>query len=269
MHPTCKTSYNLIKKLYNEEELLKKTIIIDVASKPFYAIAMGVLSVPIIILKNDPLYAGPIDAEKAIRLLKEPSRLPSQNGSIKELAEKIPLIIGDSQALSSILVYNGLEAVLGYKNTIKAGLGVRDNHTVDNAIEEFIKNKELVEKAYRKAVRNLAYNTIRLLYWTYCNRMKHVRDFEEFLSLDHLALLLETSAIYGRIGLIHYRRKHVVEKTRPVYEYIRNRFDKILEYVVSEQEEIIGDEEYLKILEDKGVRVDYLRDFKSSCMGRE
>ncbi len=259
----------MIKKLYSEEELFKKTTIIDAASKPFYAITMGVLSVPIIILKNEPLYAGPIDIEEAIRLLKEPSRLPGSNSSIRELAERIPLIIGDSQALSSILIYNGLESVLGFKNTIKTDLGVKDNYILDNAIEEFINDKELVEKAYRKAVRNLAYNTIRLFYWTYCNRMKRVRDFEEFLSLDHLALLLEASAIYGRIGLIHYRRKHIVEKTRPIYEYIREKFNKILEYVISEQEEIIGDEEYLRILEGKGVRVDYLRDFKSSCMGRE
>lgn len=259
----------MIKKLYYEKKVFEKTMFIDAASRPFYATMMGVLSVPIIVVNDIPVYAGPIDIEKAIRLLKEPNLIPGSNSSIKELIEKIPLIIGDSHALSSILLYNGLEAALGYKNTIKAGLGVKDNHIVDNVIGEFTSNEELIEKTYHKAIKNIAYNTIRLLYWTYCNRIEHFRDFEEFLSLDHLALLLETSAIYGRIGLVHYRRKHIIEKTRPIYDYIRDRFNKILEHVINEQEEIMSDEDYLKILEDKNVRIDYLIDFKSSCMGKE
>ncbi len=257
-----------MKKLYGKKELFERIIIIDAASKPAYATTMGILSVPIIVLEGEPVYSGPIDIDEAIRLLESGNPLPGSNSPVRELAERIPLIIGDSQALSSILVYNDLNAVLGYRNTIKTGLGVRDENVVSNAIDEFINDKELIEKAYHKAIRNLAYNTVRLLYWTYCNRINNVRDFEEFLSLDHLALLLEVSAIYGRIGLVHYRRKNVVERTRPIYEYIRDRFSKILKYVINEQEEIIGDEEYLSILENRGVRIDYLRDIRSSCMGK-
>ena len=269
IHPTCKTSYSLIKALSTNKSLLKETIIIDAASNPSYTLRLEVLSVPAIVVDSEPVYAGPIDIEKAITVLQDPKTIVESSSDPRNLAERIPLIIGDSQALSSILVYNGLEAVLGFKNTIRAGLGVREHGIVDEAIKEFVDSRELVESAYRKAVRNLAYNTIRLLYWTYCKRFKRLRDVEEFLSLDHLALMLEASSTYGRIGLIHYRRKSLVEKTRPVYEYIREKYDRIIDYVTREQEEIIGDEEYLGLLEEKGVRTDYLRELRSSCLGKE
>ncbi len=269
VHPTCKTSYKFIKKLHLDTELYRETILVDAASRPYYALSLGLLSVPAIIVDGIPLYAGPIDLDRAVNLLRNPRILGENEYSIRELAEKIPVIIGDSQALSAILVYNGLEPVLGFENTLKAGLGVWSKDIVEKATEEFINDKELVEKAHRKAVRNLAYNTIRAIYWTYCRGVKRLRDFEEFLSLDHLALLLELSSIYGRIGFVHHRRKRIVEKTRPIYEYIEEKFNKILDYIIREQEEILGDDEYLKILEDKGIRTDYLREFRSSCLGKE
>ncbi len=269
IHPTCRTSYSLVKALSTDKSLLQETTIIDAADNPSYTLRLEVLTVPAIVIDNEPVYAGPIDIEKAITVLQDPKTIVKPSSDPRSLAERIPLIIGDSQALSSILIYNGLEAVLGFKNTIKAGLGVREHGIVDEAIKEFVNDRELIETTYSKAVENLAYNTIRLLYWTYCKRLKRLRDVEEFLSLDHLALMLEASSTYGRIGLIHYRRKSLVEKTRPVYEYIREKYDRIIDYVTREQEEIIGDEEYLELLEEKGVRTDYLREFKSSCLGKE
>lgn len=257
IHPTCYTSYNLVKKLH-EYKLLEGIELVDVASNPSIALSYHVLSVPAIVVDNNLVYAGPIDIGKTIRLLKEGLNAIRVKASIDEIADMIVKTIADSFALSSIAVYNGIESVLKFKETIRAGIGLIDDEKLDEAISLISNSEEYKEEILSKAYRNIAYNIIRIVYWTYGKRLRNLRDLLEFLSLDHIALLIEASAIYGRVGLIHYRRKELIEKIRPVYSYITENFNNMYERITVEQDKIIFDDDYLEILKAKKVSTDYL-----------
>lgn len=257
IHPTCYTSYNLVKKLY-EHKLLEGIELVDIAFDPSVALRYRALSVPAIIVNNNLVYAGPIDIDKTIRLLQEGLNVIRIEASIDEIVDMVVKTIADSFALSSIAIYNGVESVLKFKETIKAGIGLIDEEKLDKAISLINSNEKYKEKILNKAYKNIAYNIIRIIYWTYGKRLRNLRDLLEFLSLDHIALLIETSAIYGRIGLIHYRRKELIEKVKPVYSYITENFNSIYERITAEQDKIIFDDDYLKILKAKGLSTDYL-----------
>lgn len=257
IHPTCYTSYNLIKKLH-EHKLLEEIELVDVASNPSIALSYNALSVPAIVVDNNLVYAGPIDISKTIRLLKEGLNVIRIEASINEIADMIVKTIADSFALSSIAVYNGVESALKFRETIRAGVGLVDEEKLDKAISLISTSEEYKEEILSKACKNIAYNTIRIIYWTYGKRLRSLRDLLEFLSLDHIALLIETSAIYGMIGLVHYRRKELIEKIKPVYSYITENFNSMYERITVEQDKIIFDDKYLEILRAKGINTDYL-----------
>ncbi len=258
IHPTCYTSYRLLKRV-NEEKLLDKIKLIDVAAYPHIALKYGILSVPAIIIDDKPMYAGPIDLGKAVELLR------GNIDSIKKdkvNVDDIVRAIVDSFALSSIVLVHGLNVALNFRETIKASIGIVDNSELNNRIQELLSNTELIAKVHAKAARNVAYNVVRILYWTYGRRLSSLRDLEEFLSLDHLALLLEAFTILGRVGLKHLRRKNIVERTRSVYKYLIENFSTIRSRVFEEQDQIIFDDEYIDLLRGKGVDVRYLEDLR-------
>ena len=258
IHPTCYTSYRLLKKL-SRERMLNKVKLVDVAVNPHIAFRYRILSVPAIIIDEKPVYAGPIDLDKAIELL---------NGNMESIRREhvdfndIVKAVADSFALSSIVVVHGPKTALNFKETIKASIGLVDDNELDERIRELLSSDELVAKMYAKAVRNVAYNIVRILYWTYGKRLSSLRDLEEFLSLDHIALLLEAFTILGRIGLKHLRRKNLVEKARRVYEYLVENFSTIHSRVFEEQDQIIFDDEYMDILRINGVDVGYLEELR-------
>lgn len=261
IHPTCYTSYKLVKTLY-EHKLLDSIELIDVAQKPSTALEYSILSVPAIVVNGKPLYAGPIDLDRALRLIGGDVEAISVDLDVEDLADSIIGVVADSLALSAITIYNGIEQALYFKNTIRAGIGLVDEELLEKALTTVKSSSSYREKLVRKAARNLAYNTIRMLYWSYGKRIRTLRDLGEFLSLDHLALIIEALSISGRIGLVHYRRSKLIEKIRPVYEYITENFTRIASSVFREQDEIIFDDEYIGILRSKGIDTRYLEDLR-------
>ncbi len=258
IHPTCYTSYRLLKKV-NEEKLLDKIKLVDIAANPHIALKYGILSAPAIIIDEKLVYAGPIDLDKAVELLRgNTDSIKKDNISVNDIVKAV----ADSFALSSIVLIHGLDVALSFRETIKASIGIVDDSDLDSRIHELLSKTELVAKAYAKATRNVAYNVVRILYWTYGKRLSSLRDLEEFLSLDHLALLLEAFTILGRIGLKHLRRKNLVEKARGVYKYLTENFSTIRSRVFEEQDQIIFDDEYMDLLRGKGVDVGYLEDLR-------
>lgn len=261
IHPTCYTSYKLVEALH-EHKLLDNIELIDVAQKPSIALEYRILSVPAIVVNGKTLYAGPIDLDKALRLIRGEIEAINVHLDVEGLVNKIIEVVADSLALSAITIYNGIEQVLYFKDTIRAGIGLVDDELLEKAFTVIKSNSEYHEKFVEKATRNLAYNTMRILYWSYGKRIKTLRDLREFLSLDHLALIIEALSVNGRIGLVHYRRKKLVERIRPVYEYLTENFARIINDVFKEQDKIIFDDEYIDILRSKGLDTRYLEDLR-------
>jgi len=246
IHRTC-FECNRVLEFLNQNNLINEVEIIDTERNNFEAIERGVLSTPSIFVDGELIFAGIVDYDKLLQILKE-KRVPKEEDyTLEELVENLMNTILDSFAVASWIYVNmDFESLKNIREFIETGSGIKymkeeqRERAYEKLINYVIENgKELINQRADRFHRLITSNFLREIYWLYGEQAKK----EKVLSLYPLEVfshwLMVRSAI-GRVGLRMHRLTEVsvIDRIRKAYEYLINNYDSLWKRVVIEQKEI-------------------------------
>ena len=241
IHPTCMTSYKLVKKLY-EEDLLGKVELVDTSLvAPSRVLERGVWSVPWVTVKGAPAATDPVDPDEVVEIIMEGrGHLPH------DPAERFMETVLHSMYASSLVYMHGSLKPVYSPNLASAAarspLGGPEPSTVLRAVAE--REEELLDRWIDAIMRVLGIGYVRTLWWAAGGGPGEL----EPPSQTQVAVWLLSAASMGRVGL-PWRPYLDSGRVRRLATFIEKGFKGLLNKVAREQETIMGDEEYWEILE--------------------
>ena len=220
IHKTCPTSLKLLEAL-ERENLLDRVQIIDVEERPFAAINIGVVSVPIIECDGEVIDFGPIKIEDVVKMVKR-GEILKEKPSIEDAVKKILRIIRDNLFLAlNMYIRESPEFILESK-ALQSALNL-DEEDVE-AIRKYVKERrekiyeEVEEKLLRTIVRNLEMEITML-------EMGKIFESEEILK-EHIKHWIIARSSTARIGLIQPEKIDLDNKVEKILKKFKE-FSKI------------------------------------------
>lgn len=243
IHPTCSSSYKLILELHSSGLLAKLKVFI--ASEPVYAEKYFAWSVPWLVVRDTPAAADPIILEEvkaAIRGEALDPRNPVE--AVKEA------LLHSGYALSVVATWGDLSPVVtpGFVSAATraplTGVSVAD---AVHVIKE--KSSEILRELGGSIYRALAVIFTRDAWWASSGELTEDELRAVATPLFIKAWLLARASI-GRVGLPGDPRRVSREVAEFIANFVSRNAKGLLSKVRSEQEKILGDKEYWRILSE-------------------
>lgn len=236
IHPTCSSSYKLVKYMMERDISVE---LID-ASVPASIIERGIVSVPWVEIGGEPVAADPVEPEEIEQMLKgnySPRIDPMEAFRRSLLASSYLSALSLAHARVDVGITTGfLKAAL---RSAYSGLSAidlmrevkRDSNSIYEALEE-------------KIAKVVAASFLRELYWTRGAREELRTAFDERL----LSLWLLSKISIGRAGIPGAPPKINRNGISIVMSLLESSGERMMHKIVEEQETIIKDLGYLEHL---------------------
>ncbi len=235
VHPTCASSYSLVKGL-------KKLGILDrvelvVADKPLPRL---VWSVPWIEVEGEPVATDPVTLEEVLEILENKWRR-----RIEPLQAFTEALLHSSYASSLAALWSTLDPVLD-KSFIAAAVRAKLSHINVELVVSKLRGQRLSKELGEKIGRALAVSFVRDLWWATGGALTP-KELSEIVSRESVATWIIARASLGRIGLPSQPSpdKQVVNT---IITFVRKAGKGLLSKIEREQKMIIDDREYWDIL---------------------
>lgn len=247
IHPTCGSSYRLVKDL-GGRGLLDK-VRITVADEPRYALGYGVFSVPWVTLNGVPVAADPVDA-KEVEALVTGSRLGP-----RDPVEAVKKTILHSNYLSAVVaLWGSIDPILTKEVVAVATRAYVTGANVDDVLKIVSEKRgELYKELEEPLVKALAVGFVRELFWASSAEL----DEEKLKAMSTpvaVRLWLIAKASVGRVGIPSKPWATAREVSQRISDYIQRSASTILARIREEYTKIANDEEYWSVIEKAKAR---------------
>ncbi|MEB3862081.1 MAG: hypothetical protein GSR84_07675 [Desulfurococcales archaeon] len=241
IHPTCATSYKVVKHLHSKG--LLDRVELAPTSRPASAFKARVWSVPWIIVDGIPAATDPVTPEEAESIVRE------GRAEIPEDPEKafMETVLHSAYAASVAVVHDSIAPVLDEdlaSAALRTPLGGPDPGQLrvdDNLYREW----------RNMLVRALAISLVREIWWT---TRGHPPSIEGLGNLEALAgTWLLAKASIGRAGLPGDPSRGEAVGARELAEFLSKAYKSLVRRIEREQKTILGDREYWRLVEDLGL----------------
>ena len=242
VHPTCFSSYRLLKTL-GEKGFLNRLRIL-VANKPSIGFEKKAWSVPWLLVNSEPAAADPLEAWEVEAALEGRGLRPPADPAESFMTS----VMHSSYASSLVVLWGSLEPVLdkGFaKAAYRAPLTGVD---VDKALEEVRgRMRELYDEWVDKLRRTLAVAFARELYWS-SNRRLTTDDLVSASRPEVIGAWLLAKASIGRVGLPPNPLGAGMANAEEISSFISKTGKGILNKVENEANTLFNDKEYWEIV---------------------
>ncbi|MGQ4832719.1 MAG: glutaredoxin domain-containing protein [Candidatus Asgardarchaeia archaeon] len=245
IHKTCPTSLKVV-KFVREHNLSEKTVIIDAAERPYYAITKGVISVPAIFVNGKIIAMGPVDFDSLYERLTT-GRVYVEDIDAKYGMKQTFIAILDALGTASwVYLKEDIKEILEYRLLVEPTIGIvdweesRKEEYLKDVYDYFLSKKETFLKTYSKYFfKNFTKNFIREYYWR-TGEFPSESVFDVYTE-DVFGHWLATRGTIGRIGLRLeiLQDPHKKELVHKAYVAVKESFPKIRDEVVKEQEWVL------------------------------
>ncbi len=248
VHPTCWSSYRVVKHLISTDLLSNEVRVVSLDHPPDDAIKHGVLSVPLLASEGEALATDPLKPELVAALLRGGDTRPYVPRNVEEAYERlVKTVLASSYMLSVLLVHEdlGVIARTGFlRLAARTGLGgVREGELLNEVVS---RGDELLSKIRVKGPKALAYGFVRELYWV---SGPNIEDALASVNASLIGAWLLAKVSVGRAGIpLPQNLGRVREVSRKVTSVLLSESKQVIDYVVKEQETILRDEEYLNAI---------------------
>jgi predicted thioredoxin/glutaredoxin len=244
IHPTCAASYEAVKALAREG-LLEKVELIT-AEYPQVVLHGSVWSVPWILVDGMPAATDPVDPGEVVEIVAG----TWQRRLVDPVEAYMSTVLHSAYAAAVAYLHGSLEPVI---DEALASASVRSplSGTEPAKVVEEVKARagELYRLWEDKIMRALGISYVRELWWA--SRGELGRDeLREVSSPLHVASWLIAKASIGRGGLPG-KPLPAREKAEKLATFVRRGAAGLLAKIRREQEKILGDEEYWRILVER------------------
>ena len=242
VHPTCFSSYRLLKTL-RERGLLNRLRIL-VADKPGVGLEKKAWSVPWLLVNGEPAAADPLEPWEVEAVLEGRSLQPPSDPAESFMTS----VMHSSYASSLVVLWGSLEPVLdkGFAKAVYRAPLTRVD--VDKALGEV---RERAGGLYGEWVdrlrRTLAVAFARELYW-FSNRKLTVDGLLQASRPEVIGAWLLAKASIGRVGLPPNPLGAGVVNAEEISSFISKGAKGILNKVENEANTLFNDEEYWSII---------------------
>ncbi len=240
IHPTCATSYKLVKHLHTAG--LLDRVEITGSSRPGDAMRHIAWSVPWIIVDGQPAATDPVSPEEVEELVKE-GRIPLPRDPVEAFMNTV---LHSAYASSVALLHKSIEPVLD-RDLIMAALRTPLGGPKPEELEV---GDNVYSRWEDKLARALAISLAREIWWSYSGQPPEQIDHDTMLLVASTWLIAKASI--GRAG-IPDNPQGAVERGKPVADFLARTYKSLIRRVEREQTTILGDSEYWRILEEYGV----------------
>jgi len=240
IHPTCATSYKIIKYL-KAKGILDKVEVLN-SDSPATTFKYNVWSVPWILLDGEPVATDPIEPEELYSIINAIKINMNWNPTDKFMET----ILHSAYASSITLLHDSIKPVMD-EDLIKAALRTRITRLTR---EEIKVTRELYISWKDKLARALAISFIRELWWATQGNPPETLTKRELDTL--IPIWLISKASIGRAGLPNNPAK-TLHTTKPIIDFIQKTYKNLLKKIQREQETIYTDKEYWKTLNELGI----------------
>ncbi|AEM39804.1 hypothetical protein Pyrfu_1951 [Pyrolobus fumarii 1A] len=243
IHPTCASSYRLVKTLA-KERLLDRVELVD-ATDPRTLLRYGAWSVPWVVVNGVPAATDPVEPEEVAAMIRG-----EYKPETREAREAFRDAVIHSAFAASIAFLNDRLDLVVEPGFVSAALRAPYTHVdAERAAQEILANaKELWREIRDMVARALGVSFVRETWWSRGGNLTQ----DELLKLvdsGAVRLWLVAKASVGRSGL-PWDPRVVNERATPIEGFVRRGATGLLRKVEREQKEILGDEEYWRILRD-------------------
>jgi predicted thioredoxin/glutaredoxin len=241
IHPSCHSSYNLVKQLLRSG-LLKRIHIVNTAVKINEAFDRIIWSVPWLEQNDIPLAADPLRGDEVEEIVKgEWAR--GLGDPVKRFSKAV---LSSQAALTLYMLHGSIKPLLSKRLILAATrlyLAAKDELQVElNRATKLIEEEEESVREYLDVMAGkiLAMGFVRELYFSLGGKIP-----EEPPRKEKLALWLLSKASLGRMGL-PYPFFDLTRKVEGIYYELEAGYNELVEHVREEQEKIAEDKEFLK-----------------------
>ena len=228
-HKTCPTSIKLLEAL-RRENLLDRVELVDVGVYPFEAVSRGMVSVPAIYINDKIFDFGPINIDRAVKLIKK--TLENESAYSYNPKEKLVNTVLDNLFLAiTTYLSESLTPLLEYLPLVEL-LEVKGEKFESFKKEIEKEEKEILGEIGEKLVRVIAYNFIKELYWINKRKLKW-KEFTEIYSDEVLKHWFLARSTIARIGLNLDRFYLVIdEKIKQFKKLLYEKWDRYWENIL-------------------------------------
>lgn len=242
VHPTCYSSYRLIKHFMNKPLLERLEFI--VAEHASVALKHRVWSVPWLLINGTPVAADPIEPEEVEAII-QGQNLGLSKGIVESFTDAI---IHSVFASSQLALWRSIDPLIDRDFVSAATRAVVTGIDVDQAMMELReKSQEILQGVLDKVTRALAVSFTREVWWTHGGEL--TSDY--LLSIatpGSVATWLIAKASIGRIGLPGKPMGVAMQTAREISDFISRSAKGIISKIEREQREILEDGEYWAVL---------------------
>jgi len=238
-HPSCFSSYKLLKKL-KSDGFLSETRIVDTSKDASGSLEKGVISVPFIFKNGKPMLVDPLSAEE-VEALSSGKRARGSMTIEQSIESFLNSVMASGFAVASSLIRQDfLYLARGnfFIAASKTNVYPHDFSLIE--LRQALINEGSSYFQRRKAlyVRALAYNLVRHAFWA--GKLPLFSDFE----LKELILM---QASVGRVG-IPYPPQVSLDLVKEVQQILSEKGEEYYGRIATEQRTIGQDKEYLELI---------------------
>ncbi len=243
IHPTCATSYSIIKYLY-EKNLIDRIKIIN-TSMVHRLPGFKIWSVPWVVRNNKPVATDPVDGKELEALIEGNEII------IKDLVNAFMSSVLHSVLASAIAaLHSSIRPVIDVDLLNAATRGMLEDSEAVNVINELSSKSEILYEEWRERIaRALSISFVRDVWWSHGGQLEH-SDVEAIATPGYIGAWLIAKAGIGRIALpdkpllLHTNTKTLNAMSR----FIRSNVKGLVRKIEKEQKTIIDDGEYWNII---------------------
>ena len=247
VHPTCFSSYGLV-KLLKALDLLGSLRIINVESDPGLALKEQVISVPWLSLNGVAVATDPLEPQLVVDAIKGNDLSKYAPEDINDAIEKFKQgVIASAYASSVLLTCESLAPLISC-GFLEVASRVRLGRAKLTELVNHVKSAEpkITEEIKGDCVKVAAKNIIRELYWLGLDLYKAIEELNE----QQVSLWLLAKSSIGRAG-IPLNTGGILSSAKLILEEISAEKERYIKSVIKEQKTILSDEGYLRLI---GVR---------------
>ncbi|MGC8631648.1 MAG: hypothetical protein ACP5T2_04395 [Thermoprotei archaeon] len=239
LHPSCFSSYKLLKKL-KSDGFLSEITLVDTSKDAPGSLQKGVISVPFIFENDEPVLVDPVSAEEVEALISG-----NRSQSAMTIGQSIESFLNSVMAsglavASSLIRQDFLHLVRGNFFIAASKTNVYPHEFSLIELQQALTNEGSSYFQRKKALyaRALVYNLVRHAFWA--GKAPRFSDFE----LKELILM---QASVGRVGM-PYPPQVSLELVKEVQQILAEKGEEYYRRIVTEQETIGQDKEYLELI---------------------
>lgn len=242
IHPTCYSSYTLVKYLL-DRGLINEVNIVDTSNPS--SLDVRILSVPWVTLGSRVIAADPVTGSEIESMIRGAYKPVVDN----PLESFLKTLLASSYA-SSLALLHGDVSYAVFRELVEASLRTYYSGVDPESVAEILRRegRSLYESLEVKLAKVLAVNYVRELYWASSGTLSHEMLVSATNRLSVTSWLLAKASI-GRVGLPGNPLKSInVDGVELVISILEAEGSKIVEGIRREQETIFSDMSYISYL---------------------